>query len=436
MAASGVRGVRAGAMTYAPPRRRTQISLRATGRPRAYSIIAVAALGLLIPSTAAADPLASASWHGRAIQAPHEQTPAATTPASLPVGWSAGPVRFGTGFHHPGGSERVREVQQRLWRLGYQPGPIDGLFGPQTRAAVEWFQIKHGLAPDGVVGPHTLGVLRERRSAPAPAARIVPAEPVPGERAAARGRSPQPQPAAQAAHRGQKPAGEHGSAIAPGEVVAIALLLLAAPAALVFAARQRRRSTNGTKTPKTRRPVVDREAAAGPAPQVPATASPEGVPAIGYMRSTRDRAELARHAGAIKRECTSRGWALAELVRDDQGARRPFERPGLASAMNRLAEPGTSRLVVSKLAHLSRSATELTALFEWCARNDVQVVATDVGIDTTTPEGQVAAKAVLVAVAKRQASAARQNGRSGTNRNGRVKVKAAATSVESNGGSG
>jgi len=32
---------------------------------------------------------------------------------------------------------------------------IDGVFGPLTTEAVKDFQSKHGLAPDGVVGPLT-----------------------------------------------------------------------------------------------------------------------------------------------------------------------------------------------------------------------------------------------------------------------------------------
>ena len=53
----------------------------------------------------------------------------------------------------PGGSDRVREVQRRLIGLGYRPGPVDGLFGPRTRAATRWFQYKHGMALTGRVKP-------------------------------------------------------------------------------------------------------------------------------------------------------------------------------------------------------------------------------------------------------------------------------------------
>ena len=43
----------------------------------------------------------------------------------------------------------VREIQQRLTDLGYQPGPVDGLFGGKTRAAIQTFQRDKGLEPDG-----------------------------------------------------------------------------------------------------------------------------------------------------------------------------------------------------------------------------------------------------------------------------------------------
>jgi peptidoglycan hydrolase-like protein with peptidoglycan-binding domain len=49
----------------------------------------------------------------------------------------------------------VTTVQELLVAAGYDPGPVDGLFGEQTRTAVEAFQQVGGLTSDGVVGIET-----------------------------------------------------------------------------------------------------------------------------------------------------------------------------------------------------------------------------------------------------------------------------------------
>lgn len=49
----------------------------------------------------------------------------------------------------------VKTVQRALRNEGYSPGPIDGIYGPQTAAAVRSFQLWAGLAVDGEVGPLT-----------------------------------------------------------------------------------------------------------------------------------------------------------------------------------------------------------------------------------------------------------------------------------------
>ena len=54
----------------------------------------------------------------------------------------------------------ARLVQWSLRRLGYNAGPIDGLYGPVTRRAVRAFQINWGLIVDGVTGPQTWGALQ------------------------------------------------------------------------------------------------------------------------------------------------------------------------------------------------------------------------------------------------------------------------------------
>ncbi len=51
--------------------------------------------------------------------------------------------------------EAVRELQIALQETGNDPGSIDGVFGPQTEAAVKAFQTQRGITVDGVVGPIT-----------------------------------------------------------------------------------------------------------------------------------------------------------------------------------------------------------------------------------------------------------------------------------------
>jgi len=53
----------------------------------------------------------------------------------------------------------VQQLQERLKALGFNPGNIDGDFGPGTEAAVLAFQRSAGLLADGIVGPRTQGAL-------------------------------------------------------------------------------------------------------------------------------------------------------------------------------------------------------------------------------------------------------------------------------------
>jgi peptidoglycan hydrolase-like protein with peptidoglycan-binding domain len=59
------------------------------------------------------------------------------------------------------GAEGVRKVQQALQKRGIDPGPIDGIFGPLTKAAVRTFQGRYGMKPTGDVDNQTLFALGE-----------------------------------------------------------------------------------------------------------------------------------------------------------------------------------------------------------------------------------------------------------------------------------
>ena len=58
----------------------------------------------------------------------------------------------------------VRPLQQLL-RARNHPVAVDGIFGPNTEAAVEAFQRRtRGLKVDGIVGPATAAALRLREA--------------------------------------------------------------------------------------------------------------------------------------------------------------------------------------------------------------------------------------------------------------------------------
>jgi peptidoglycan hydrolase-like protein with peptidoglycan-binding domain len=44
-----------------------------------------------------------------------------------------------------------RQIQTALARLGYDKGPVDGVFGPQTLAAIRRFQQAIGVEPTSVI---------------------------------------------------------------------------------------------------------------------------------------------------------------------------------------------------------------------------------------------------------------------------------------------
>jgi hypothetical protein len=157
-------------------------------RPTLWPALAAAALLLLlldpatghaattsqrIAATAAAaglDP--SAGWHRRSVRRIVRTAPTTTRRAATTAWFD---LRPGAGYATARGSAAVRTLQRHLRRLGYSPGPVDGRYGPRTRDAVGWFQLKHGLRVDGVAGPATQRRLQARVSGASIGARRPPA---------------------------------------------------------------------------------------------------------------------------------------------------------------------------------------------------------------------------------------------------------------------
>ena len=68
-------------------------------------------------------------------------------------------MQVGPTLQEGSSGEAVKELQRALQRAGFDPGPIDGEFGPVTAAAVRSFQAAKGLVVDGIVGPQTWSAL-------------------------------------------------------------------------------------------------------------------------------------------------------------------------------------------------------------------------------------------------------------------------------------
>lgn len=66
--------------------------------------------------------------------------------------------------------QAVVRLQKQLKKFGFNPGNIDGDFGPATKAAVIAFQKSRGLLADGIAGPRTLTALKLSNSDALPSA--------------------------------------------------------------------------------------------------------------------------------------------------------------------------------------------------------------------------------------------------------------------------
>src|SRR5689334_11616286 len=94
---------------------------------------AVTIAALAMPATAIAGGSEGGAGSGGSRSAEHGAAPTSTIV-----------LAFGTGYDHSGGSLQVRILQRRLTAAGFAPGPVDGLYGPRTAAAVLRFQASSG----------------------------------------------------------------------------------------------------------------------------------------------------------------------------------------------------------------------------------------------------------------------------------------------------
>lgn len=124
---------------------------------------------------------------------------------------------------------------------------------------------------------------------------------------------------------------------------------------------------------------------------------------IGYVRvSTEEQADsrlgLDAQRAAILAEAQRRGWAEADLtfIEDAGYTAKNLNRPGIRAALKALETGQADTLVVAKLDRLTRSMADFTGLLQAAAKHRWALVALDLQVDTTTPNGEAMAYVVAV----------------------------------------
>lgn len=122
---------------------------------------------------------------------------------------------------------------------------------------------------------------------------------------------------------------------------------------------------------------------------------------VGYVRVSTDEqldsgAGLEAQRRAIREECRRRGWYLAAIHEDVASGRALAGRAGLKAAVAALDARQAAALVVAKLDRLSRSLLDFAALMDRGRKAKWALVALDIGVDTTTPSGEMMANVLAV----------------------------------------
>jgi peptidoglycan hydrolase-like protein with peptidoglycan-binding domain/DNA invertase Pin-like site-specific DNA recombinase len=362
------------------------------------------------------------------------------------------PLRRGAGFALPDGSPRVRALQATLQRRGLRPGPVDGLFGPRTQAAVERLQRSGGVPVSGVATDSTRNLLASAGTQPDEPTQTPdePAKPDTGQTADGNIKAGDRRNASTPTAPDTVERSDSGGVSVP-IVVLIGLLAMAIGLLAGALVGRRNRVVSGTAVPLRQGVVAEgtsnsksvgrfkgtvhalvlgrrgfrhspeaRYLVSDPGKQdpfwvsqdevsniVPPTrpgrfqrAAEEGeqvlalgyisVPANGSLQTPGFEIQL----NAIDRHCDRNGWELVEVVRDVDSPPGDVERQGLLYALEKIGRGEASCLIVSDLGRLSVSASGLGGILDRLKRSDGRLVALDIGLDTASPEGRVAAQAL------------------------------------------
>ena len=148
-----------------PSRRRAPEAVRRRALERALLVVAViatvaGATHLVVARAGqSTDREARVGTRAEDVARPSGVPPAG--PAEDPLAPVADRPLLGPGSAGP----EVASLQETLVGLGFDPGAVDGRFGPDTAAAVTAFQASVGLVPDGVVGADTWSAIERTDAA-------------------------------------------------------------------------------------------------------------------------------------------------------------------------------------------------------------------------------------------------------------------------------
>jgi DNA invertase Pin-like site-specific DNA recombinase len=125
----------------------------------------------------------------------------------------------------------------------------------------------------------------------------------------------------------------------------------------------------------------------------------EGV--IAYLRvSTEEQAAsglgLVAQRALLAAECDRRGVTLLATYEDAGRSGKDLGRPALQEALDALDAGQASALMVAKLDRLTRSVHDASGLMKRAERAGWGLVALDVAVDTTTPQGTAMAQVLVV----------------------------------------
>jgi DNA invertase Pin-like site-specific DNA recombinase len=136
---------------------------------------------------------------------------------------------------------------------------------------------------------------------------------------------------------------------------------------------------------------------------------------VGYVRigpreKSASRLDLQAQHAIIERECERRGWALAR-VEEDIRSGRTLHRPGLTAALSSCRAGDADGIVVARLDRLTYSLDHLARLVREALEGGFNLVALDLGVDLSTPEGRHLASVLAAAARWTPRSLGRRAGR-------------------------